>query len=76
MNVLQVAEWMGRREAWSAERSADSRTKPTRWEFSKRGYSHQKLGIDNPAAQIENEENGTGKLNIKINEDKETVNIM
>ena len=73
---LQVAEWMGRREAWSAERSADSRTKPTRWEFSKRGYSHQKLGIDNPAAQIDNEENGTGKLNTKINDEKETVNIM
>lgn len=76
MNILQVAEWMGRREAWSAERSADSRTKPTRWEFSKRGYSHQKLGIDNPAAQIDNEENGTGKLNTKINDEKETVNIM
>jgi hypothetical protein len=74
VNVLQVAEWMGRREAWSAERSADSRTKPTRWEFSKRGYSNQKLGIDNPAAQIDNEENS--KLNIKINDDKETVNIM
>lgn len=73
---MQVAEWMGRREAWSAERSADSRTKPTRWEFSKRGYSHQKLGIDNPAAQIDNEENGTGKINIKVNEEKETVNIM
>lgn len=67
---------MGRREAWSAERSADSRTKPTRWEFSKRGYSHQKLGIDNPAVQIDNEDNGTGKLNIKVNEEKETINIM
>jgi hypothetical protein len=67
---------MGRREAWSAERSADSRTKPTRWEFSKRGYSHQKLGIDNPAVQIDNEDNGTGKLNVKVNEQKETINIM
>lgn len=67
---------MGRREAWSAEKSADSRTRPTRWEFSKRGYSHQKLGIDNPAAQIDNEENGTGKLNVKVNEEKETINIM
>lgn len=67
---------MGRREAWSAERSADSRTKPTRWEFSNRGYSHQKLGIDNPAVQGDNEENGTGKLNIKVNEEKETINIM
>lgn len=73
---MQVAEWMGRREAWSAERSADSRTRPTRWEFSKRGYSHQKLGIDNPAAQLDNEENGTGKLNVKVNEEKETINIM
>ncbi|XP_004524319.1 cadherin-86C isoform X2 [Ceratitis capitata] len=30
---VQVAEWMGRREAWSAEKPTDSRTKPTRWEF-------------------------------------------
>lgn len=67
---------MGRREAWSAERSADSRTRPTRWEFSKRGYSHQKLGIDNPAAQIDNEESEAGKLNIKVNDEKETINIM
>lgn len=67
---------MGRREAWSAERSADSRTKPTRWEFSKRGYSHQKLGIDNPAVQMDNDENGTGKVNAKANEEKETINIM
>jgi hypothetical protein len=75
VTVLQVAEWMGRREAWSAERSADSRTKPTRWEFSKRGYSHQKLGIDNPAVQMDNEENGTtGK--VKIDDGKEKINIM
>lgn len=67
---------MGRREAWSAERSADSRTRPTRWEFSKRGYAHQKLGIDNPAVQIDNEENGTGKLNVKVDDEKEMINIM
>ncbi|XP_037950447.1 cadherin-86C isoform X2 [Teleopsis dalmanni] len=30
---VQVAEWMGRREAWSAEKPPDPRTKPTRWEF-------------------------------------------
>ncbi|KAM7360298.1 cadherin 86C isoform 2-T13 [Cochliomyia hominivorax] len=30
---VQVAEWMGRREAWSADKPADPRTKPTRWEF-------------------------------------------
>uniref|UniRef100_A0A182RCG9 Cadherin domain-containing protein n=1 Tax=Anopheles funestus TaxID=62324 RepID=A0A182RCG9_ANOFN len=31
---VQVAEWMGRREAWSAaNRSTDSRTKPTHWEY-------------------------------------------
>ncbi|EDW83990.2 uncharacterized protein Dwil_GK13902 [Drosophila willistoni] len=30
---VQVAEWMGRREAWSAEKPPDTRTKPTRWEF-------------------------------------------
>jgi hypothetical protein len=67
---------MGRREAWSAERSADSRTRPTRWEFSKRGYSHQKLGIDNPAVQVDGDDNGTGKLNLKVDEEKERINIM
>ncbi|XP_020817256.1 cadherin-86C isoform X2 [Drosophila serrata] len=30
---VQVAEWMGRRDAWSAEKPPDTRTKPTRWEF-------------------------------------------
>ncbi|XP_034662090.1 cadherin-86C isoform X2 [Drosophila subobscura] len=30
---VQVAEWMGRREAWSAEKPPNTRTKPTRWEF-------------------------------------------
>lgn len=38
---------MGRREAWSAEKSADSRTKPTRWEFSRRVDYNQKLGSEN-----------------------------
>lgn len=33
---FQVAEWMGRREAWSAEKSSNSRTKSTQWEFRKR----------------------------------------
>lgn len=65
---------MGRREAWSAEKSTDSKTKPTRWEFSKRGgYTNQKLdGIDNPAAQIEDE--GASKLNVKVED--ETIKIM
>jgi hypothetical protein len=67
---------MGRREAWSAERSADSKTKPTRWEFSKRGYSNQKLGIDNPAAMIDCDENEMKKPHVKINEEKETINIL
>lgn len=67
---------MGRREAWSAEKSSDSRTKPTRWEFSKRGYADEKLGIDNPAVQIDNDDNGMGKINIKVNEEKESVKIM
>lgn len=33
---------MGRREAWSADRTGDTRTKPTRWEFQQaRGDDHQ-----------------------------------
>lgn len=68
---------MGRREAWSAERSTDSKTKPTRWEFSKRGgYTHQKLnGIDNPAANID-DENANNKINSKVDEQRETINMM
>ncbi|XP_055642619.1 cadherin-86C isoform X2 [Toxorhynchites rutilus septentrionalis] len=38
---VQVAEWMGRREAWSADRSSDSRTKPTRWEFRGRRHANK-----------------------------------
>lgn len=69
---------MGRREAWSAERSTDSKTKPTRWEFSKRGgYSHQKLnGIDNPAAQVDDDDTGASKLNIKVDKEREKINIV
>ena len=67
---MKVAEWMGRREAWSAERTSDSRTKPTRWEFSKRGYSHQKLGLDNQAVQGDNNNDSMQKsVNIKINDE-------
>lgn len=73
----QVAEWMGRREAWSSkEGSADSRTKPTRWEFSKRGYSHQKLGLDNPAADNDEDDTMRKSFNIRVDEDKEVVNIL
>lgn len=38
---------MGRREAWSAQKSTDSRTKPTQWEFSRRVNNRQKLRNDN-----------------------------
>lgn len=39
---------MGRREAWSAEKSSsDPRTKSTRWEFSRRNSNIQKLGNEN-----------------------------
>jgi hypothetical protein len=44
---------MGRREAWSAD--SDTRTKPTRWEFTKRGHPHQKLAHENNV-NIEDEE--------------------
>lgn len=41
-----MAEWMGRREAWSAERSSDSRTKPTHWEFRRRDHYSQNVEHD------------------------------
>lgn len=42
---------MGRREAWSAEKPTDNRTKPTHWEFSRRS-NRQKLHDEQ---SIENE---------------------
>lgn len=36
---------MGRREAWSAEKSSDSRTKPTHWEFRRRD-EHYRENLD------------------------------
>ncbi|XP_055908352.1 cadherin-86C [Eupeodes corollae] len=54
---VQVAEWMGRREAWSAEKSSDTRTKPTRWEFHN-GHGEQpdeSLGRPGRAADTEAE---------------------
>lgn len=68
---------MGRREAWSAQNSTDSKTKPTRWEFSKRGgYTHQKLdGIDNPAVQID-DETANNKFNVKVDDERENIKIM
>lgn len=38
---------MGRREAWSAEKSSDSRTKPTHWEFRRRDHHHENIEADN-----------------------------
>lgn len=38
---------MGRREAWSAEKSTDSRTKPTHWEFRRRDHHRENLDADN-----------------------------
>lgn len=45
--MKKVAEWMGRREAWSAEKSSDSRTKPTHWEFRRRDNHRENVDADN-----------------------------
>lgn len=39
---------MGRREAWSADRTGDTRTKPTHWEFqqARAGGDQHKEGLD------------------------------
>lgn len=52
---------MGRREAWSADRSSDSRTKPTRWEFRGRRHANKALaasttGHDNRGNTIGDDE--------------------
>lgn len=43
---------MGRREAWSAEKSSDSRTKPTRWEF-RNSREHPHEGIDDDVLVVQ-----------------------
>lgn len=64
----------GGREAWK-EGTSDSRTKPTRWEFSKRGC--QKLGLNNPGADDDDNDNTMRKnLNLRVNDDKETVDLV
>lgn len=50
LSSRKVAEWMGRREAWSADRSSDSRTKPTRWEFRGRRHANKALAAGAAAA--------------------------
>lgn len=53
---------MGRREAWSAEKSApDSRTKPTRWEFSRRNANRQKLDNDADSTPPSNDDDQSAK---------------
>lgn len=56
---------MGRREAWSAEKSSDSRTKPTRWEFrNSREHPHERVE-DIVVVQA------SEAINHKTNEDKD-----
>lgn len=39
---------MGRREAWSAEKSSDSRTKSTQWEFRRKNHEVENVGMSEP----------------------------
>jgi hypothetical protein len=63
----------GGREAWK-EGTSDSRTKPTKWEFSKR--SSQKLGLNRSRAGDDDDDTMRKNLNLKVNGDKETVDIV
>lgn len=68
VNLYQVAEWMGRREAWSAEKSSDSRTKPTHWEYARRRDEHRE--------NIEADSiNGTSAKRARSEDEKRTVKI-
>ncbi|XP_051862592.1 cadherin-86C isoform X2 [Drosophila albomicans] len=70
---VQVAEWMGRREAWSAEKPSDTRTKPTRWEFrdgreqSDENLEMQHAGIDNDNTRTQSAEYQQRRVRIKNN---------
>lgn len=45
---------MGRREAWSADRTSDSRTKPTRWEFQQaRGDDYKEKLEDHHRSDVD-----------------------
>lgn len=79
----QVAEWMGRREAWSAEKSSDSRTKPahgenvglphenntrkTQWEFRRRDEHRENIEADSL--------HGASVKRVRSADDKRTVKI-
>lgn len=55
---------MGRREAWSADRTGNTRTKPTRWEFQQplRGDNAEKLGA---ADSVDGDDTKTSHLDVE-----------
>lgn len=61
---------MGRREAWSAQKSEDSRTKPTQWEFSRRVNNRQKLQHEHV-----NEEQRDIDKNLQNSEDQRSLQL-
>lgn len=65
---------MGRREAWSADKSSDSRTKPTRWEFSRRHHPREKLDNDTQV-QVEQTQTSQNNQRPKSFEDNRTTRI-
>lgn len=56
-----------RREAWSAEKSSDSRTKPTHWEFRRRDEHRENIESDNI--------NETSAKRMRSADEKRTVKI-
>lgn len=58
---------MGRREAWSAEKSSDSRTKPTHWEFRRRDEHRENIEAETT--------HDTSAKRVRSAEDKRTVKI-
>ena len=57
---------MGRREAWSADRTGDTRTKPTHWEFQQqtRGDDHEEK-LDQPRMRMDEKKQQTSHFEME-----------
>lgn len=65
---------MGRREAWSAEKSSDSRTKPTHWEFRTKPTEFRRRDEHRENIEADNI-NETSEKRMRSAEEKRTVKI-
>lgn len=56
---------MGRREAWSADRTGDTRTKPTHWEFQQARGDDHKEKLDEHRMRLDEENHQTSHVEME-----------